>query len=96
VIGAGFVLAVALGAHVKRAFGIVVTCQISRRIGTLCAELDPHVRPLEAEQWTSWWFAGGAQTSSRPLGSLRLRSLSLAGIVDILSPAIGSSDWQRD
>jgi hypothetical protein len=52
------------------------------------------VRPLKLEQLTSWsselWFAGGTPTSSRPLGSSRLASLFLAGIVNILSPSIGS------
>jgi ribosomal protein L37AE/L43A len=96
VIGAGLLLAVALSADVKRAVRIVVACQISRRIGTPCAELEPHVRPLKTEQWTcrssKLWFTGGAQTSSRPLDPSRLRLFSLAGVVDILSPSIGSSD----
>src|SRR5216684_4999594 len=37
--------AVALRAHVKRGFGIVVAGQVSRRIGTPRAEFDSHVPP---------------------------------------------------
>jgi|SRR5882757_483330 len=40
-------------------------------------------------------FAGGTQTGVRPSGPW-LQSVSLAGMVDILSPAVGSSDYQRD
>lgn len=59
---ARLLFAIALRAHVKHAFGIVVACQVSWRIGTPCAKLDPHVRPPEAKQQTSsqLWFAGGA------------------------------------
>jgi hypothetical protein len=95
VLGARLVFAVALRAHVKEAFGIVVACQVAWRIGTPCAELDPHVRPPEAGQQTSTSsqvrLAGGAHMC-RALGSSRLFAVSLAGIVDIVSPAIGSSD----
>jgi hypothetical protein len=38
-------LSVALRAHVKYGFWIVVTCQVSWRIGTPRAELDSHVPP---------------------------------------------------
>ena len=51
-VGARLLLAVALRAHVKRALGIVVACQVSRRIGPPCAELDPHVRAPKAKQQT--------------------------------------------
>jgi hypothetical protein len=38
------------------------------------------------------WFVGRTNTRSRPVGSSRLRSISLAGILDTLSPAIGFSE----
>ena len=75
VIGARVLLAVALRAYVKRAVGIVVTGQIARRIRTPVAEPDSHVPPPGARQ--------------RIASPLRLRLIVLAGIVDILSPAIG-------
>jgi hypothetical protein len=94
VIGAGLLLAVALSAHVKRAFGIVVACQISRRIRAPFAELDPHVPPPVLKQQTSSpsrvRFAGAAHAWLRPSGLLRLRSIFLTGITDISSPAIAS------
>jgi hypothetical protein len=45
--------AVALRARVERGFGIVVACQVSRRIGTPLAEFDSHVPPPKAKQQAS-------------------------------------------
>ena len=89
-------LAVTLRADVKNPFGVVMVCQVSRRIRTSWAELDSHVLPPMAKQQSSSStrrpFAGGADTRSRPVVLLRLRSISLTEIVVMLSPAIGSSD----
>jgi hypothetical protein len=41
------------------------------------------------------WFVGRTNTRARPVGSSRLRSTSLAGILDTLSPAIGFSSSMR-
>jgi hypothetical protein len=41
------------------------------------------------------WFVGRTDTRSRPVGSSRWRSISLAGILDTLSPAIGFSSSMR-
>jgi len=41
-------LAVALRAHMKCGFGIVVACQVSRRIGAPRAEFGSYVQPPKA------------------------------------------------
>jgi hypothetical protein len=41
-------------------------------------------------------MCGEALARFQPSGSLRLSSIVLAGIVDMLSPAIGSFDYQQN
>jgi hypothetical protein len=43
------VFAIALRAHMKCGFGIVVACQVSRRIGAPRAEFDSHVPASQSE-----------------------------------------------
>src|ERR1700730_2074027 len=85
--------AVALGAHVKCGFGIVMACQVSGRIRTPRAKFDSHVPPSMAKRQASspsWlWFAGGAHSRFQASGLSRLHSIFSAVTVDILLPAIG-------
>jgi len=74
--------------------------EIPRRIGTPCAEPHSHVQPPQVKQRTSVptrisFIEGTGTCFSSPV-SLRLRLISLTGIADMLAPAIGSFDLQRD
>lgn len=77
-----------------------MACEIPRRIRTPCTELHSHVQPPQVKQRTSVptriSFIEGARTCVSSLVSLRLRLISLTGIADMLAPAIGSFDLQRD
>jgi len=71
-----------------------MACQIPRRILTPCGELHSHVQPPQVKQRTSVptqiSFVEGTVMCFRPPVSRRLRLISLTGIADMLSPAIGS------
>jgi hypothetical protein len=77
-----------------------MACQIPRLIRTPCAELYSHVQPPHVKQRTlvppQISFVEGTGMCLGPLVSRRLRLSSLTGIADMLSPAIGSFDLQRD
>jgi hypothetical protein len=76
-----------------------MACQIQRRIRTPCAERHSHVQPPRVKQRTSvstrTSFVEGKGACFGRLISLPLRLVSLTGIADMLSPAIGSFDLQQ-
>ena len=88
--------AVTARADVKNAFGIVVRCQVLRRIGTPCAEFHSHLPPPEAKKRPSCslelQFAGAPDAEFRALGLLWLRSIGL--IADICHLPSAIPDWQ--
>ena len=95
---ARFLQPVAFCADVQHACGVVVTCEVSRRVRTMFAEPDPHLPPPDVKLQTFLLSAVRAsarvRSGFRASGLPQLRGNSLAGTGDIVSPAIGLSDWQ--
>jgi hypothetical protein len=85
VVGARLSFAVALCAYVNNRFGVVMACQVSRRIGTCRAELDPHLPPQRAKQRTL--FVVTATVRRR-----NTYELTLIGLVEV---AFGIVGWDR-
>jgi hypothetical protein len=77
-----------------------MACQIPPRVGTLCAKFHSHMQPPQVKQRTSVpaqvSFVEGTGMCFGPPVSWRLRLICSTGIADMLSPAIGSFDLQRD
>jgi hypothetical protein len=96
--GARLLLPVAFCADVQHAFGAVVACEVSRRVRTMFAEPDPHLPSPDVKLQTFLLSAVRAsarvRSGFRASGLPQLRGNSLVGTADIVSPAIGLSDWQ--
>jgi hypothetical protein len=97
--GARFLLIVAFRVDVEHAFGVVATCEVSRRVRKTFGEPDPHLPSPDAKLQTCLVSAarGSARVRNgfRASGLQQLRWISLVGTADIVSPAIGLSDCRQ-
>jgi hypothetical protein len=97
--GARFLLTAAFRADVEHAFGVVASCEVSRRVRKTFAEPDPHLPSPDAKLQTCLVSAaeGSARVRNgfRASGLQQLRWIPLVGTADIVSPAIGLSDCRQ-
>jgi hypothetical protein len=95
--GARFLQPVAFCADVQHACGVVVTCEVSRRVRTAFAGPDPHLPSPDAKAFllSAARASAGVRSGFRASGLPQLRWISLAGAAGIASPAIGLSDGRQ-
>ena len=63
--GARLLLPFAFRADLQHAFGVVVTCEVSRRVRTMFAEPDPHLPPPDVKLQTFLLSAARASATVR-------------------------------